>query len=149
MKKLLLLIPLLLSAPLIGCTTTQNRPQYLWKDYSTSLYVTKKAPSDASMASHKQVLLSIIEESKSKDLRVPPGVYCECGYVLLKEGKREEAFQYFDLEAQTYPESRVFVQNLKAFASKSPAKDEAPKKADNQTSGDSETKDKPVGTESK
>jgi hypothetical protein len=149
MKKYILLIPILLSLVLIGCATPQNRPQYMWKDYSTSLYAVKKAPSNTTMASHKAVLLSIIEESKTKNLKVPPGVYCECGYMFLKEGKKEEAFKYFDLEEQTYPESRVFVQNLKTFASRSPAKDDARKKDNNEGGSSSESKEKPVNTEGK
>ena len=59
-----------------------------------------------------------MEESKTKNYRVPPGVFCEYGYILLKEGKTEEALQYFDLEAKTYPESTVFLKNLKTYATK-------------------------------
>lgn len=125
MKRALLLFLVSVFALLTGCVS-QNGPQYVWKDYSSSLYYIKKTPSEEGFKYHKDLLLTIIEESKTSNVRVPPGVYCEYGYVLLKEGKRQEAFGYFDLEEQTYPESRVFIRNLKAYASNPPGKDKAP-----------------------
>jgi len=125
MKRSLLLFLVSIFALLAGCAS-QNRPQYVWKDYSSSLYYIKKTPSEESLKYHKDLLLTIIEESKSSNVRVPPGVYCEYGYVLLKEGKKQEAFGYFDLEEQTYPESKVFIRNLKAYASNPPGKSKAP-----------------------
>lgn len=124
MKRSLLLFLASIFALLAGCVS-QNRPQYVWKDYSSSLYYIKKTPSEESLKYHKDLLLTIIEESKVGNVRVPPGVYCEYGYILLKEGKKQEAFGYFDLEEQTYPESKVFIVNLKAYASNAPGKDNA------------------------
>jgi hypothetical protein len=143
MKKYILLIPILISISFIGCATNQDRPQYIWKDYSSSLYATKKTPSDTNTTRHKELLLSIIEESKAKNYKVPPGVYCECGYILLKEGKREDALRYFDLEAQAYPESSVFVQNLKTYVAKSSKKD------DNEGGRGPSDNGNPINTESK
>lgn len=125
MKRALLLFLVSVFALLAGCAS-QNRPQYVWKDYSSSLYYIKKTPSEESLKYHKELLLAIIEESKSSSMRVPPGVYCEYGYILLKEGKKQEAFGYFDLEERTYPESRVFIRNLKTYASNPPRKGKAP-----------------------
>jgi hypothetical protein len=143
MKKYILLILILISTSLIGCATTQNRPEYVWKGYSSSLYGSKKTPTDESLKNHKELLLSIMEESKTKNYRVPPGVYCEYGYILLKEGKKEDALKYFDLEEQTYPESRVFIHNLKTYATKSPKKD------DNGASGSRGSIDKAVNADIK
>ncbi len=94
-----------------GCAI--QKPLYTWGDYSSSLYKLKKNPCDESLKEHKQVLVKIMEDSKENGLRVPPGIYCEYGYILLKEGKQDEALKYFDLEEQTYPESSVFIQRLK------------------------------------
>jgi hypothetical protein len=96
----------------VGCAT--QKPMYSWGDYSHSLYSYKQMPNDENIHKHKQVLYEIIEKSNSKGIRVPPGVYCEYGYIAMKEGKYKEASRYFDLEEQTYPESKVFVQKLKA-----------------------------------
>jgi len=95
-----------------GCAT--QKQMYSWGDYSSSLYKLKKDPCEENLMKHKQVLLKIIEDSKENSLRVPPGVYCEYGYILMKEGKSDEALSYLDLEEKTYPESAVFIKRLKS-----------------------------------
>lgn len=149
MKKIIFLLAIPVVLLLVGCQTPQNRPTYVWQNYSSSLYTLKKTPSDANLKNHKDVLLTIMDESKKENCRVPPGVYCEYGYLLLKEGKTEEAFQYFDLEAKTYPESAVFVQNLKTYATKRVKKDEDESKLDNNAEKQSnkDVGDSTVGTE--
>jgi hypothetical protein len=99
-----------------GCVT--QKPLYGWGDYSSSLYRLKKNPCDENLVKHEQVLLKIMEDSKEKGLRVPPGVYCEYGYILLKEGKSNEALSYFDLEEKNYPEATVFIERLKSQCNK-------------------------------
>lgn len=94
-----------------GCAP--HKSLYTWNDYSASLYKLKKEPSDEHLASHMQVLVKIMDDSKTSGQRVPPGLYCEYGYLLLKGGKSDEALKYFDLEAKTYPESTVFIERLK------------------------------------
>lgn len=111
MKKTGLLM-LLLFIFLFGCAT--QKPLYYWGDYSSSLYKYKKVPNEENLKTHKVVLVNIIEESNKMNLKVPPGVYCEYGYLLLKEGKKEEAMNYFDLEEKNYPESRQFLERFKA-----------------------------------
>lgn len=100
-----------------GCA--MQKPIYTWGDYSSSLYKLKKNPCDESLQNHKQVLVKIVEDSKENGLRVPPGVYCEYGYILMKEGKTNEALKYLDLEEQNYPESAIFIQRLKSQINKS------------------------------
>jgi hypothetical protein len=39
------------------------------------------------------------------DRKVPPGSYAEYGYVLLLQGKRDEAMAYFEREKRAWPES--------------------------------------------
>ena len=112
-KKLLILILLSLSYFAFGCATG-NKQMYYWGNYSSSLYKYKKAPNNETLDAHKQALVKIIEESKKEDMRVPPGVYCEYGYILMQEGKNTDAVNYFDLEEQTYPESKTFTQTLRA-----------------------------------
>jgi hypothetical protein len=110
MKRMVLL--LLLFGFLAGCAS--QKPLYYWDNYSGSLYKYKKAPTEENLNAHKAALLKIIEESKKMDLRVPPGVSCEYGFLLLKEGKNAEAMHYFDLEEKNYPESKQFMDRLRA-----------------------------------
>ena len=111
-----ILLILLVVFCLSGCAT--QKPMYSWGDYSSSLYKLKKNPCDESLMKHKQVLLKIMDDSEKNGSRVPPGVYCEYGYVSMKEGKTNEALAYFDLEEKTYPESAVFMQRLKSQCNK-------------------------------
>lgn len=111
MRKIHIICLILTSSVLLGCAS--QKPMYYWGNYSTSLYAYKKAATDESYMEHMNELQRIIEQSKERDLRVPPGICVEYGYLLLKEGKKEKALQYFEQEEQTYPESRVFVERLK------------------------------------
>lgn len=104
---LLLFVTLLLG---FGCA---KKGLYQWQGYSSSLYTYKKNLDDKSYAGHKKVLEKIIEECGKHDNRVPPGIYCEYGYMLAKEGKSKEALTYFDQEEKTYPESAVMINALK------------------------------------
>jgi hypothetical protein len=112
MKKLYFLSFILAAYFFTGCAT--QKPMYYWGDYSATLYDYKISPNADTLAKHKHALYQIIEKSKSRGLRVPPGVYCEYGYILMREGESKEAKRFFELEEQTYPESRFFVQKLKS-----------------------------------
>jgi len=149
-KRIILLLAIPVMMLMVGCTTPQNRPTYVWENYSSSLYTLKKTPSDVNLNNHKQVLLAIMGKSRIENCRVPPGVYCEYGYLLLKEGKEQEAFYYFDLEEKTYPESKVFIQNLKTYATKKDKRDDDTK-IDNSLDNENNkgSIEKAVNTESK
>lgn len=95
---------------LVGCV-----PQtiFYWGDYSTSLYDYNKNPDEKTLAAHKKSLQDIIAVSPKKHLNVPPGVYAEYGFLLIKEGKENDGLECFDNEIKLYPESIVFIQRLK------------------------------------
>jgi len=97
-----------------GCAAPS---MYYWDKYSSSLYAYKKNPTDSTLAGYKKSLADIIEKSPKKNLRVPPGVYCEYGYLFAKEGNSIEAAKYFDLEKTTYPESAYFIDKMKSQVS--------------------------------
>jgi hypothetical protein len=111
MKKTLLVLLLVILS--VGCAAKKDN-MYDWGDYPHSLYKIKKEPSDENLQNHKLVLVRIMEDSKKDGLRVPPGVYCEYGYILSKEGKTDDALKYYNLEMYTYPESAVFVKRLES-----------------------------------
>ena len=120
MKKIyLLLLIVFLSS---GCVA--HTQLYSWDKYSNTLYQYKKDPTDENLQNHKEMLLLIMKNSENKNLRVPPGVYCEYGFLLLKEGKTDEALSYFNLEEKTYPESGILIRNIKSIA-KNPTTNES------------------------
>jgi hypothetical protein len=117
MKKIFIILSLFLMVSFIlGCA--QER-LYYWGNYSQTLYKYKKQPKEENLEAHKACLVQIIEESNKRNKRTPPGVCCEYGYILLKEGKTQQALSYFEMEERNYPESKVFIERLKKFTTQS------------------------------
>lgn len=115
MKIKYLLVLLILSINFNGCVP---EIEYFWGNYSKTLYALKKTPNDKTLVEHKNSLIEIIKVSNSKKKRVPPGVYAEYGYILLKEGKEIEGLESFNKELIYYPESKVFIEKLKTSIQK-------------------------------
>jgi hypothetical protein len=90
----------------------QKKTLFYWGNYSDTLYEYKKTPNDDNLIKHKEAIRDIIEKSKEKNMKVPPGIYCEYGYLLAKEGMKVEAKKYFELELNTYPESASLIKKL-------------------------------------
>lgn len=102
---------------LCGCATTHQR--YDWGNYESSLYVYYKDP--ASAARLVQSLQDLIATANQTGRPVAPGLYAEYGYLLMQEGKSQNAIAAFKQEEDHWPESRVFMdQMIKAAASGGP-----------------------------
>jgi hypothetical protein len=114
MKKLFLIGGVLLL--IYGCAPP--KPLYYWGNYSSTLYAVKKNPNAETAQKHKEELSTIFMKAKENDLSVPPGVYAEYGFILVKTGFQEEADKYFDLEKQVYPESAYFIEKIKILLRK-------------------------------
>jgi hypothetical protein len=96
-----------------GCATAPIiDPKYDFGNYSHALYQYKKNHTDVTYQEYKKALNDVIERTKTSGYRVPPGIYCEYGFLLVQEGKPEEANTYFELEKKTYPESTVLIERL-------------------------------------
>jgi hypothetical protein len=113
MNRLTLGLTLFIAMFLAGCAAPS---MYYWGDYSNTLYHLKKTPSDESVLKHQQALEKIIEESKTRNLVVPPGVYAELGYIYLRQNKNQIAIQHFKMEKEIYPESALLMQRLENAA---------------------------------
>ncbi len=104
-------VPLLL---LCGCATTHQR--YDWGNYESSLYVYYKNP--ASAARFVQSLQDLLATANKTGRPVPPGIYAEYGYLLMQEGKSQDAITAFRQEEDNWPQSKFFMdQMMKAAAS--------------------------------
>lgn len=95
----------LFSVSLLGGCATVSQSNLYWGKYSNTLYQTKKNPGEESYKAHQNELLSIVEKSKEKNLKVPPGVYAELGLYAMDHGDSNAADNYFRLEQETYPEA--------------------------------------------
>jgi hypothetical protein len=110
MRRSILLMLFVSALCMSGCAG----PAYnWWGNYSDSLYAVKKEPSKENLENHKQTLLAIMTEAEAHGMLPPPGVNCEYGYLLYKDGKTGESLKYFEREEKAYPESAIFVQKLK------------------------------------
>jgi hypothetical protein len=107
------LISLFLFLSITGCATQE--PMYYWGNYSSSLYKYKKQPNEENLKVHKACLINIIDESNKRNKKIPPGICCEYGYILLIEGNHKQALYYFEMEENNYPESKVFIDRLRKF----------------------------------
>jgi len=92
-----------------GCTP---KKMYYFGNYSKTLYSFEKNQNDESLLKHKQELETIITQSESRNLPVPPGIYAELGYINLKSNNSREAISLFQAESQLYPESRHLMDRL-------------------------------------
>lgn len=92
-----------------ACASSVSDAGYYWGNYSKTSYLLVSEPSDESLQIHLEGLEKIVEESKDRELRVPPGIYAEIGYALTKLGRENEAARFFHMERQLYPESAPFL----------------------------------------
>ena len=95
---------------LSACVAPISQSNLYWGNYSQTLYQVKKEPGAISSVAHEKELLSIVEESLKRNLKVPPGVYAELGIFALERGDNDVATNYFRMEQVTYPEGAVLMQ---------------------------------------
>jgi hypothetical protein len=94
-----------------GCANV-SEAGYYWGSHAQTYYAWVKAPSDETLTQHIAELEGIIEESRERDLRVPPGVHAELGFFLSKADPEADPMPHYRAEMEKYPESRVFIERL-------------------------------------
>lgn len=105
MKKTALI---LITLVFVGCSSKDTKPLYYWGDYqSEQISYSKKIGDQEALLSYKKTLEDIIEKNK-----VAPSVYSEYAFVLVKLNEKERAKEFFQKEINTYPESKVFIENV-------------------------------------
>ncbi len=109
-KKIVIFLLLLYTLIVGGCA--REKSLYHWGDYSKTLYHLRKDVNDTTREQHMTELEAIVKVSKESNLSVPPGVYCELGYMYANKGNNKEALDLFVLEKTTYPESTILVNRL-------------------------------------
>ncbi|AOM42519.1 DUF4810 domain-containing protein [Xenorhabdus hominickii] len=107
MKKVGMLLGVFL---LVGCVQAPEA-MYVWGDYQPTLYQyyqqDKMGPQE-----QLQALQKVIEQAKSKDKPVPPGLHAQMGLLYSKIGNIEDAFQQFEIEKKLFPESAPYMNFL-------------------------------------
>ena len=100
---------------LSGCVTPISQSNLYWGNYSHTLYKVKKEPGEASNKAHEKELLSIVEKSNNRNLKVPPGVYAELGIFAKEREDMNASANYFRMEQDTYPEGGTLMQRVLGF----------------------------------
>ncbi len=94
---------------LASCKSSKTFYDY-HKDYDKAY----EAYLDGNSKIQKETLLESFRAANgNEDIMVPPGSYLEYAYIVLREGQRELANEYFEKEIQLYPESYALIQALK------------------------------------
>ena len=97
-----MILPLLLFS---SCAQTH----YSWNGYDQALYDHYKSPAEREqyIETLRVIILSAEESGK-----IPPGLYAEYGYTFYEVGNYQQAIQYFQREADLWPESRFFMNKM-------------------------------------
>lgn len=111
MKRKIFAVVALSFLTLAGCSNISDAGYY-WGNYATTLYAYQKSPSPETLAQHEKELRDIIEYSNDNQLKVPPGIYAELGYIDQGRGESDTALSFYQQEIATYPESQAFLERL-------------------------------------
>jgi hypothetical protein len=84
---------------------------YDWGRYEESLQDNYVGHDEAKAFSG---LEATITSAQQTGRRIPPGACAEYGFLLYKRGQRERAIEYFQREAQLFPESKPLMDKLAA-----------------------------------
>lgn len=99
---------LLLSLP--SCGSYQKL--YSWHTYENASYVYYKTHSQESEEALLKSYCQLIEKQYGQRKAVPPGIYAEYGYLLIKKGEVDEGLEALEEEKKLYPESTPFVNRI-------------------------------------
>ena len=95
-------IPLTLLCILSGCATNTT---YYWGDYEDQVYLMYSAPDEATAMAQIETLESDIEEARSDDKPLPPGMRAHMGFLYFQLDRHDEARLAFEAEKVAFPES--------------------------------------------
>ncbi len=97
-----------LAALLSACAAPVTK--YELGNYEQSMYDYYKNPADPGATI--TALAAIIGKAEGAKRPVPPGVYAEYGFLLLQQGKAQEALANFALEKKYWPESAALMDRM-------------------------------------
>lgn len=104
---------------LLTMSCSGEKQLYSWGDYEDAYYDYTKDPSEK----NEKDLVKTFEKmekriNKSPRKTLPPGIYAEKAYILIKQGNKDEAIILLDKEIAAYPESKDFIERIKASIKK-------------------------------
>jgi hypothetical protein len=95
---------------LVGCAP--QKTLYNWGKYQEASYTYVKNSTDEDLEKLLKEYQYIIDNQKTGRKTVPPGIYADYGYLLVKQGKIKEGIALMKTEIALYPESAVFIEGI-------------------------------------
>ena len=105
-----LLFTLCLPLMVVSCTTQKNL--YNWRGYQEASYQYMKTNTEQDLEKLLVRYQYLIDNQKGGRTVVPPGIYADYGFLLVKQGRVEEGIKLMKMEVALYPESAVFVERI-------------------------------------
>ncbi len=94
-----------------SCSTSE-KSLYSWYNYVDSSYQYNKKQDPKSTEALFKDYQKMIAKQKGTRKTVPPGIYAENGYMLVKSGKIEDGITLLKKEVELYPESKLFIERI-------------------------------------
>lgn len=94
-------------AILTGCA---SQSLYYWGDYEDALYSHYDNPGQ--VQDYRQSLKDVIVDARNENRPVPPSIYAEYAYVLMRAGHPNAAIRYYKLEKRHWPESTKLMNKM-------------------------------------
>jgi hypothetical protein len=104
-------LPLAASGALLaGCAANTPPPLYQWDGYQPQVYEYFKGQTDP----QKQIdaLEKALQQIRAKGNRPPPGFHAHLGMLYASVGNDQKAFDEFQAEKQSFPESSTYMDFL-------------------------------------
>lgn len=117
-------LALIATTVLLAACSAAPQKKYDWGNYEQSLYQYYKSPAEVSA-----LVASIdatIGNAEKASRPVPPGLYAEYGFLLLQQGKTQDAITFFGKEKTRWPESATLMNRMIKMAESKPAREVTP-----------------------
>lgn len=112
MKKIILILTVAILA--VSCTAPKQL--YSWEKYESASYNYIKNSDEESLTTLLENYKKIISEQTGIRKAVPPGIYADYGFILMKKGNVTEGKDMLAKEIELYPESKIFIERILKLA---------------------------------
>ncbi|MDR0798328.1 MAG: DUF4810 domain-containing protein [Dysgonamonadaceae bacterium] len=96
---------------LASCVSTP-KPLYSWGNYQEKAYAYEKNGTEKSLDELMTAYQTLMKKQDGLRKTVPPGICADYGYLLYKQGKKDEGLALMQKEIALYPESTIFISRI-------------------------------------
>lgn len=96
---------------LTSCASTQ-KPLYSWHKYEDAAYQHSKKQTEKTEKAFEKQINRVMEKQTGSRKTVPPGIFAEYGYFLVKKGQTQQGCDFLKKEITNYPEAGIFISRI-------------------------------------